>query len=617
MIIDYKKIEKSSLPYEYSIRFNYNNKKNLYHFDKYLKVIGDIKDKKYNLQSRSWLVSTEGFLQLQQLDNKLFNRVSKNAIIDENTIKNNAFYKISNYEDIGKDMKLQPFDYQKRAIKMALDRKNSIIMSSCGSGKTVMGIGIYLEAIKRNIIKGPGLIIVKATLKMQWRSEIEKFSSLTSMIINTPIEAKRIHKSIIRNKKKNTKLQSEISNLQSIDPFESQFNDNIDLFILNYETLRNEEVLNKLLKINPEFVFCDEIHYVKNYNSARAKAVYNFNNAKMKIGATATPIQKDPRDIYGLFKFVYPQLFPSISKFNRTFVKWGGRGIVIGCLNEKALYRTISPFLISIPREEVSKQLPKLVVIKKFCSFTPEQEEINERIMTEIQELKDKEDSLSQGLTETEIKANKEIQQIEANILMRQTFAQELANTEDLLLSSESKSAQRYITGSHSNKMELLLSLLEEIIESGEKVCIFSKFSKMQNIIFKMISKEAQKNGNIFKGIRISYIRGDLSSEVRNQEIINFKTKDEYKILCCSNAATEGLNLDNCKYLIEIDLAESYALQTQRHGRLERASSVHDTVFCYQLITRNSWDEIALKIINKKKYYDNAIVKGIFQEDTK
>ena len=65
--------------------------------------------------------------------------------------------------------------------------------------------------------------------------------------------------------------------------------------------------------------------------------------------------------------------------------------------------------------------------------------------------------------------------------------------------------------------------------------------------------------------------------------------------------------------MIEIDLAESYALQTQRHGRLERADSIHNTVFVYQLITKNSWDEIALKIINKKQYYDNTIVKGNFE----
>lgn len=625
-LIEYKKIEQ--YPYEYSVCFSIN-KKNIYYFDKYLQVIGNIRIKYYDLSSHSWLVDKAGFGMLEHLDNKIFNKTISNNILQQaSVIKNNnvdAFYQVTDYESIGTDMKLKPFDYQKRAIKMALNNQCSIIMSPCGSGKTCMGIGIYLEALKSNSIKAPGLIVVKATLKSQWRDEIRKFSSLTPFIVNTPVEAKRIHKSIIRNKKKRLKqssnneqsdaLQKELSSLQSItSPFDNQFSNNVDLYILNYETLRNQDVLNKLKEINPEFIFCDEVHYIKNYNSARAKAVYDFNTAKIRIGATATPIQKDPRDIYGLFKFVNPELFPSLSKFNRTFVKWGGRGIVIGALNEKTLYRMISPYLVSIPTEEVSKQLPKLVVSQRYCEFTPEQEEINEKLMNEIQELKDKEENLLATLTEAEAKTNIEIQQIEAKILMRQTFAQELADTEALLSLSDSQIAQNYITGSHSNKMEILLDLLEEIISSGEKVCIFSRFSKMQNIISQLVSKEAQKSNSIFKGIKLAYIRGDLSSDIRYQEIQNFKTKDEYKILCCSNAATEGVNLSNCKYMIEIDLAESYALQTQRHGRLERADSIHNTVFVYQLITKNSWDEIALKIISKKQYYDNTIVKGNFEQ---
>lgn len=77
---------------------------------------------------------------------------------------------------------------------------------------------------------------------------------------------------------------------------------------------------------------------------------------------------------------------------------------------------------------------------------------------------------------------------------------------------------------------------------------------------------------------------------------------------------TNLVNLSSCKYLIEMEPAESYAVQTQRHGRLERADSIHDTVFVYQLIANGTWDEIALKIVNKKARYDNRIVKGILAE---
>ena len=39
-------------------------------------------------------------------------------------------------------------------------------------------------------------------------------------------------------------------------------------------------------------------------------------------------------------------------------------------------------------------------------------------------------------------------------------------------------------------------------------------------------------------------------------------------------------------------------------------SIIHDTVYVYQLIAEKSYDEIALKIINKKERYDAQIIKG-------
>jgi ERCC4-related helicase len=78
-----------------------------------------------------------------------------------------------------------------------------------------------------------------------------------------------------------------------------------------------------------------------------------------------------------------------------------------------------------------------------------------------------------------------------------------------------------------------------------------------------------------------------------------------------SDAGAEGLNLSLCKYIIEFDLAESYAIQTQRHGRIERSDSVHDTDFVYQLIANDSWDQIQQKIVEKKEGYDTELIKSL------
>ena len=72
-----------------------------------------------------------------------------------------------------------------------------------------------------------------------------------------------------------------------------------------------------------------------------------------------------------------------------------------------------------------------------------------------------------------------------------------------------------------------------------------------------------------------------------------------------------GISLSKCKNLIEYDLAESYADQTQRHGRIKRADSISKVSNIYQIILEESWDEIQEKIINKKQKYDADIIKSL------
>ena len=99
------------------------------------------------------------------------------------------------------------------------------------------------------------------------------------------------------------------------------------------------------VKENVDFIAADEVHSIKAYKAERSKALYEFGEAKVKIGATATPIQKDYKDIYGLFKFIKPDLWPSFSRFAGMYIKYVGRGIEAGFKNIDQLRTKISPYL--------------------------------------------------------------------------------------------------------------------------------------------------------------------------------------------------------------------------------------------------------------------------------
>ena len=587
-------------------------------FNIYINKIMSVEEKEYDFERRCWKFNEQGISRVR----RLFDMDVKPAVKKERTdvIKTAPKTAIKGFEDIGKNMKLKPYDYQKEAIKFGLDNKEALIVYPCGSGKTPIGIGLYLEAKDQGLIEGPGMIVVKASLKTQWLNEVSKFSDLKATIIDTPKEASaKIQSKINRRKNRLKKLESQSGNQKEIAKlrkevadlqkearlvFEKQF-EGADLYILNYETLRDQKVRSQLHKMKIEFIMADEIHYIKNRDSKRSKALYEFSHVPFRIGATATPVGKSPEDLYGIFRFIKPDLFSSWSSFARKYVKYVGYGKIAGFRNLNRLKDQIAPNIIVKSKEDINDQLPSLVVMQRYCDLEPKQIEMHNRIMEELDELKEEEKAIRSRLkSEEEAKTNEELSRIEGMILARQTFAQQLADSEELLEMSDSEIAKQYITGSKSNKLELLVDLVEEILGSEEKVAIFSRFRKMQDILTKRFNKE-------FPDAKIAYVHGELNDKERYREVYDkFRNQDDYKILLLTDAGAEGLNLSKCKYLIEYDLAESYAIQTQRHGRVERADSVHDTVFVYQLMANDSWDEIAMKIIEKKEGYDEELIRA-------
>ena len=528
----------------------------------------------------------------------------------------------------GASLKLPLFPYQEDIVSFCLNKGRALIAAVCGLGKTPCLIAIYADAVKQNKITGPGLIVVKASLKVQWLKEIEKFTDLRGKILDTEkacisniaAKIKRIQKKIdqLLLFEKSRAVDQEIASLttqrdtlqeEADRTFQNQFDD-ADLYIANYETLNDAAVRKELHKRNIQYIACDEIQYIKNDKATRSKSICEFADVKMRFGASATPIQKNPMDAFSIMKFIEPSMFPKKGQFASRYIRYSGYGIISGSKNEEELNNKLSNFMIVKTHEDADSCLPSVVPITRYCEMDSKQVRMTERLLEEIKELKEEEQQILKQYTDPEKgKQNERVKAIDANIVARQTFAQELADSEMLLETSNSEMAHNYITGSKSAKLEMLIDLLEEILSTGEKVCIFSKYKRMQDIITSRIKDEAKHNPDFNTGI--AYINGSLSAEQRYEEShTKFQDSDKYQILIMSDAGAEGISLGKAKYLIEYEPAESYSIQTQRRGRIERADSVHDTVFVYQLIAEKSYDEIALKVIAKKEKYDTTIIKG-------
>ena len=565
----------------------------------YLYLLGEVRDKSFNFRIKKWIIPIKDAKRIQKMLRDM---------------------------DIGASMKLKPFPYQKTAIRFGLNKRNALFKLPCGAGKTAIGIGIACELDRLGKIKPPFLMVTKATLKNQWKSEVEKFSnfkavvlqSYTEMTSSITAQIKKEEEAIVpllKRAKKNVNLigqaEKRIKDLRqkADDRFESQFD--ADVYIVNYETLNDEKMRNAIKKRNTQFVFADEVQCIKDDAAIRSQSLYHFNDIEYRFGATATPVKKNLEDLYGLFHLINKDIFGERKFFNRDYLKYGKFRQVVGYRNVNTLLKKVKPFIFSMTDEELGKSLPTLMPpIIRYCELTEEQKAVTATMMDEIAELREEERRIyAKKGGNVDHRTDPDLQKVQGQIMARQTFAQQLANSEELLKHSTSAMAKRYITGSKSSKLELLLNMLEELLEAEEKVCIFSRYLHMQDIIKNAVSEKAKKN-SAFK-TKIVCVTGEMDAKTKYENVYEkFQKDDDCKILICSDAGQEGLNLTKCRYLIEYEPADSDASEKQRHGRIRRADSLYRVVFVYQLIAKDSYDEIAQRIIGKKERYAASVETG-------
>lgn len=476
-------------------------------------------------------------------------------------------YELKNnpWDDMGKEMKLSPYPYQKEAIHYAINNPNSLLILPTGSGKSAIGVGIVSEYNSED----PIIICTKTSLKYNWLQEVNKFSDIPAKIIDTPSKAGK--------------------------KFDAQFED-CKIYILNYETLKNDKVYEKLREHNVCGIIMDEMQYVNNHKSKRSKATYMFNDLDLKIGLTATPITNNPLNLYGIFNMIEPEVFQSYSKFSNRYIIWKFKRPV-KAKNVEEMLDKVRPYIFKKDEEDIVGQLPELNILPPvMCKMTDNMAEINNIINDNLKELNDILFKLDkEGVLETDerwIRA-------QANLQAYQTYAQELADDITLIEGNNQFTKDFNVYDTTNPKLEKLLEIIEPILESENKVCIFTRYERMQNKIIYAIKQHY--------GIDSACVNGSMSAEERyNQAVVKFNDGD-INVLVATDAMKEGISLNKCKYLIEYEPANSYADQTQRRGRVKRANSVSRISYIYQLITEDSWDNVALKSINKKKGYDDSL----------
>ena len=187
----------------------------------------------------------------------------KAAIIKDNTVKDVVI-------DYSKYSNRPPLEHQKEAIQKLVEIKKFILADDMGLGKTTSTIIAALETGVKKV-----LIICPATLKINWKREIENYSN----------------KSIFISEGK-------------------QFSTEDDFVIVNYDIIKNfhdpkkkEESLILMSKF--DLIIIDEAHYIKNAQAQRTKLINDITKSVDRLWLlTGTPMTSRPIDYFNLLSLI-------------------------------------------------------------------------------------------------------------------------------------------------------------------------------------------------------------------------------------------------------------------------------------------------------------------------
>jgi SNF2 family DNA or RNA helicase len=154
-----------------------------------------------------------------------------------------------------------------------------------------------------------------------------------------------------------------------------------------------------------------------------------------------------------------------------------------------------------------------------------------------------------------------------------------------------------------SGKTELLFELLDSIVESGEKVLIFTQFREMGDLLERFITERF--------GERPMFYHGGSSVNQRNDMVERFQHNRADKIFILSlKAAGTGLNLTAASHVIHYDLWWNPAVENQATDRAYRIGQKKN-VMVHRIITKNTFEErIDEMIQNKKHLADMTVATG-------
>jgi SNF2 family DNA or RNA helicase len=448
-------------------------------------------------------------------------------------------------------------EYQRRGVSWIqyLEQLglNGCLADDMGLGKTIQVIARLINEKEENQEAGPTLLLAPTSVLGNWQKETERFAPHLRALIRHGIKRTREKQEFIK----------ECSRY--------------DLVITSYSLLKKDEELLKA--VHWQRIVIDEAQNIKNPKAAQTKALLQL-KANHRLALTGTPVENRLLDLWSIFNFLNHGYLDSHTAFRKTFE------IPVQKDNNRSraslLKNLVEPFILRRVKTDknIIKDLPDKVEQLIYCNLTKEQGSLYEAVVRDIEkQLEEKEGIERKGLI--------------LSSLMR---LKQICNHPVQFLQDGSE-----FSAGRSHKLSRLSEMLEEVIENGDSVLVFSQFREICQALSRFIGENLHYRTYLLHGGTTRNKRQKMIDEFQDPE-----TEPAVFILSLK-AGGVGINLTKASHVFHFDRWWNPAVEDQATDRAFRIGQ-RKNVFVHKFLAIGTLEEKINQLIEDKKKLSGIVI---------
>jgi SNF2 family DNA or RNA helicase len=336
-----------------------------------------------------------------------------------------------------------------------------------------------------------------------------------------------------------------------------------DVVLMSYGTVIRDISLLKM--IDWVVVALDEAQAIKNPFTQRTELVKQIPR-RVSVAITGTPVENRLTDLWSIIDFAIPKLLGPLQAFESNYSN--------ATDSAAKLEPFISPIILRRTVADAAKDLPARIDIPQILTFTKEEAEGYEHVRQEI------------------------LATHSANATLVALLKLRMYCSHPFLIDHSTGDPVE-----SSVKYRRLTEILEEILDNGHKVLVFTSFNEMSDIIAVDVKQRFE--------VYCAQVYGEVPVQKRQLIIDDFSRHNGPALLVLNpRAAGTGLNITAASHVIHYNLEWNPAVEDQATARAFRRGQVNP-VTVHRLFYADTVEDVINDRLTRKREIAAMAVVGV------